>query len=99
MGLYRNWYVPPRGNVWLDVVGDAPRPSRQRFRTTEEAEKAAAENAAALGPSVHYLGAFKRRPKIEPICETCNGYGCHPADGGAYPCPDCNPDKTSMEPK
>jgi hypothetical protein len=23
-------------------------------------------------------------------CETCNGYGCHPADGGAYPCPDCS---------
>lgn len=22
-------------------------------------------------------------------CETCNGYGWHPADGGAYPCPDC----------
>lgn len=22
-------------------------------------------------------------------CETCNGYGCHPADGGSYPCPDC----------
>lgn len=22
-------------------------------------------------------------------CGTCNGYGCHPADGGAYPCPDC----------
>lgn len=24
-------------------------------------------------------------------CETCNGYGCHPADGGSYPCPDCTP--------
>lgn len=23
-------------------------------------------------------------------CETCNGYGWHPADGGAYPCPDCS---------
>jgi len=22
-------------------------------------------------------------------CETCNGYGWHPADGGSHPCPDC----------
>ena len=89
--LWRNWYAPPVGKVWLHYVGREPCRSARGYATKEDAERAAEQDAAALGQSICYTGAHRQRPRAhDEICETCNGYGWHPADGGSYPCPDCN---------
>ena len=97
MNSWRNWYAPPAGSHWLDGEGNEPVPGARRFSSAADAKSAAAEDAAALGSSVIYLGAFQGHP-LAP-CETCNGYGWHPADGGSYPCPDCAQDNSPTRAK
>lgn len=60
---WRNWYAPPPGSQWLDRVGSAPVPGLFKFDTKEEAEASAADDMAALGSSVRYLGAHQRQPR------------------------------------